>query len=389
MKWQRELAEIQELYDKYKNFKLILKPFFQRNLVWTESAKSSFIETILLKMPISEIYLLEENGILSVIDGQQRLSTIFSFIDEKFTLNNKVRIPNKIYSKIDKNLFNTYQISFIKITETSKEEVIDMYSRINQYTVNLNEQELRKATFSDSDFLKLSEELSEEEFFDNAKFFTPRKRQRMNDVEYISELLCLFLEGVQDKKNQLNNFYERYGNISNYLEVKNGFQDILKNITNLFTNKSLYNYFSTSKYDGSEGDINLGKTRFRQFADFYSLFMVIKDIRDIHLNENQQENILKILIFLTEMIEPEADIELLREYAIKCVSQGNTKQSRLFRENVLKSLFFMVIENTHNDISIQLEKEINKIYNIAINLLDFDLDDTLNKIDSYYENLDD
>ena len=88
------------------------------------------------------------------------------------------------------------------------------------------------------------------------------------------------------------------------------------------------------------------------------------------------------------MIEPEADIELLREYAIKCVSQGNTKQSRLFRENILKSLFFMIIENTHNEISTQLEKEINEAYNISINLLDFNLDDTLNKIDTYYENQD-
>lgn len=389
MEWSRELKEIQNLYNKYKNFKLILKPFFQRNLVWTESAKSSFIETILLKMPISEIYLLEENGVLSVIDGQQRLSTIFSFMDEKFTLNNKVNIPNKKYSEIDQDLFNTYKISYIKITETSKEEVIDMYSRINQYTVNLNEQELRKATFSDSAFLKLAEELSEEAFFENAKFFTPRKRQRMNDVEYISELLCLLLEGVQDKKNQLNNFYERYSDIDNYQEIKSEFQDILKKITNLFVHQNFNEYFSTTKYDGTEGDINLGKTRFRQFADFYSLFMVIKEIKNLQLNEKQKENILKILIFLNEMIEPEADIELLREYAIKCVSQGNTKQSRLFRENILKFLFFMVIDSTHNNISTQLEKEINETYSISINLLDFDLDDTLNKIDKYYENLDD
>lgn len=71
MKFIRDSKIIQEIYEMYRSGTLILQPFFQRNLVWTDKARSRFIESILLNLPITEVYLYEdEKGTISVIDGQ-------------------------------------------------------------------------------------------------------------------------------------------------------------------------------------------------------------------------------------------------------------------------------------------------------------------------------
>jgi uncharacterized protein with ParB-like and HNH nuclease domain len=60
-------------------------PGFQRNYVWDLKKASKLIESIIIGIPIPQIFLYEEskNNFL-VIDGQQRLMTIYYFIMKKF-----------------------------------------------------------------------------------------------------------------------------------------------------------------------------------------------------------------------------------------------------------------------------------------------------------------
>ena len=182
MNFNRDNKTVDELYTMYKQGTLLLQPFFQRNLVWTDKAKSQFIESILLNLPISEVYLHEdEEEVLSVIDGQQRLSTIFNFLDGKFSLRGLDKLAR--FNGQDTNFervedIKNFSIHYVKIhSDVGRAEIIDTYSRINRYTVNLNTQELRRARYSDSDFLKLSEELAQLEFFQYGRFFTDRKEK--------------------------------------------------------------------------------------------------------------------------------------------------------------------------------------------------------------------
>lgn len=400
MRWSRKTVKIQELFELYKKYSLILQPFFQRNLVWTEKGKSHFLESILLGMPISEVFLSVVDGKYSVIDGQQRLSTIFHFIENKIKLQNLENLENlngfyfQDLSKIDlyqnQSQFLNYEISIVEITEPIKEEVIDMYSRINKYTVNLNDQELRKAAFSDSDFLKLSEDLSELDFFDEIKMFTPKKRQRMQDVEFISELLCIQFDTIQDKKLKLDTFYNIYTELPSYSQDKKYFISIIEKIENIFGSNEIVNYYETRNLFGDEGRINLSKTRFKQFADFYSLFFVIKEFFFVDkqvLDALEITQLAKILLFFDEMIEPESDIDLFREYAIKCISQGNTAASRTFRANILLSLFSYVKTKELNEYISNLQQNIKDVFNIDIDFLDFNVKEVLEKIDLYYNDI--
>jgi hypothetical protein len=75
-------------YDKQKA--LVLNPAFQRRAVWNEKAKSYLIDTILRGKPIPKIFMRQQinastrTSIREVVDGQQRLRTILSFINDGF-----------------------------------------------------------------------------------------------------------------------------------------------------------------------------------------------------------------------------------------------------------------------------------------------------------------
>jgi len=391
MDWTRKEFTISELFDKYKNFNLVLQPFFQRNLVWTEKAKSHFIESILLGMPVSEIYLSKENDKYSVIDGQQRLSTILHFIENKFTLSkleNLVEFNGKSFEQIDQSSFLAYKISYVEIENAKKEEVIDMYSRINKYTVNLNEQELRKSAFGDSDFLKLAEEFSQIDFFEIGKFFSPRKRQRMNDVEFSSELLCVFYDGLQDKKNKLDKFYDKFSTLTSYTSDKKVLLKIIDITIEVFSSTFLQNYLQNDKYDGTDGVINISKTRYKQISDFYSFFAVINDffiVQKESFSVEQMNLFSKYLMLYSEMIEPEADISIFSEYGIKSSTQSNTYASRMYRYKVLMETLKFIRSKDANELTDTLIKEMREVFDITFNPEDFDVRDIVCKVDAYYD----
>src|SRR6266849_3820895 len=71
--------------DQYKACRLELRPPFQRKPVWTDKQRSSLVESILMNIPIPEVYVQvtqnnEGGELYGVVDGQQRLRTILQFV---------------------------------------------------------------------------------------------------------------------------------------------------------------------------------------------------------------------------------------------------------------------------------------------------------------------
>jgi len=65
-----------ELLDMYKNKELDISPDYQRLFQWSEGARSRFIESLLLEMPVPPIYVIEKkDGCYLLIDGLQRISS--------------------------------------------------------------------------------------------------------------------------------------------------------------------------------------------------------------------------------------------------------------------------------------------------------------------------
>jgi uncharacterized protein with ParB-like and HNH nuclease domain len=74
-------------------------PSFQRNYVWDIQRASKLIESILIGLPIPQIFLYEEarNSFL-VIDGQQRMMSIFYFFKSRFPRKEKRLELRKIFA---------------------------------------------------------------------------------------------------------------------------------------------------------------------------------------------------------------------------------------------------------------------------------------------------
>jgi hypothetical protein len=131
------------------------RPTFQRRYVWTNTLASRLIESILLNVPIPPCYLSQnEEFELDVIDGQQRLYSIYRFLNNQFALSglevltelNSLRF-HEIPSKLQRKL-KTHSLRCILITNESHPEIrFDVFQRLNTNTVPLNAQELRNCVY--------------------------------------------------------------------------------------------------------------------------------------------------------------------------------------------------------------------------------------------------
>ena len=84
----QQMLSLKYIYELYQDGILKLDPDFQRQYVWnSRKRKSRLIESLMLRIPIPAFYFFEKkDGSFLVIDGQQRLRTIFDFLDGKFSL---------------------------------------------------------------------------------------------------------------------------------------------------------------------------------------------------------------------------------------------------------------------------------------------------------------
>ena len=103
----------------------IIVPFFQRNYVWDIYKASRLIESMVFGLPIPQIYLYAEGNVLKVIDGQQRLLSLYFFMKKKFPVKDKLlevreilntsnAIPDKILD--NKKYFIDFNLKFKKST---------------------------------------------------------------------------------------------------------------------------------------------------------------------------------------------------------------------------------------------------------------------------------
>lgn len=240
-----------------RNNELFISPKYQRKAVWNEKGKSYLIDTILRGLPVPQIFLRQkidtQLGITSreVIDGQQRLRAILGFYKNEFAI---MKIHNrefaeKFYSDLsedEKLEFLDYQLP-VELIKTSNDNIVyDMFMRVNTNSVVLNKQELRNAKYW-GDLKVLAYNLSSQWrfLFTEHNIIKDKDIIRMNDVEFISRLLRVIIEGITtDTPAALDKFYEHHESIDNVEEIEEQFNNVFTDIKNLFEN----NLFSTEYF---------------------------------------------------------------------------------------------------------------------------------------------
>lgn len=317
MKWQQEIWSIRELLDLYEKKKINLAPEYQRNAIWTASAQKSLIDTISAPQPIPNFFMQEmEDGILDMVDGQQRARAIINFVRGNLTAS-----AGRKFDKETCLQFLDYNINVIKITELEAGESIEkFYSLVNSSGLRLNTPELRKAKYFETKFLELCTEMASAESFKSLNLFSANTTKRMNDVELISELLALLHHGRSEKKTKVDDLYKSDITKEEKTILRTTFLSIVEIL------KGLNEYHP------------LNKTRYKQRNDLYTLIDFIADNQGVSL-----EGFIayyKILIIISEGIRPTQEhCTPLKEYARNCVSQSNSSRARRERFEFMESLF--------------------------------------------------
>lgn len=201
---------------------LHISPKFQRRGVWNRAQRSFLIDTLLLQLPVPPIYIRvvqsEDNKsvVREIIDGQQRLSAILDYIEDKYTLANKIESPfaGKRFSELpleQQNAVARYPFICEVFYGVADREVLRIFARLNTHSVKLNAQELRNGEFF-GEFKRTCYDLALEhlEFWRQNRIFAEQSIARMQEVELTSELVIVGLAGLQDKKKSINTFYEKY-----------------------------------------------------------------------------------------------------------------------------------------------------------------------------------
>jgi len=248
---------------------LVLKAPFQRNPVWSDRQKSALIDTILLEYPIPELYMQELTDATGnqkhvLVDGQQRIRAVLSFLTNELELDddspNWAGLSFDDLSPDDRKKVFEYNFVVRLLPEMPDEELRAIFQRINRNTVTLNSQELRHATYW-GPFIKLMEELADLEFWASASIFSANDRRRMLDVEFVSELAVAHLNGLQNKKKNLEEFYQQYETKFEASEsVRTTFVQVLGEINQLLP--------------------TITKSRWKKKSDFYTLFLTFAKHRD-------------------------------------------------------------------------------------------------------------
>ena len=210
---------ISDFREWYEDGKLEISPKFQRRSVWSSSAKAYLADTILRGKPFPKIILMQEfkdgRTLRVVVDGQQRLRAIFDFLADgiKVSRAHNKEYSGKVFSQLPREIqdeFLQYEIGCDVLNSAPLAELLDIFARINRYTVKLNAQEQRNAKYSG--FFKTSAyNLGYEylEYWLESKILTDARVTRMAEAELASDLLGTFLTQIQSSK-AIENYYKDY-----------------------------------------------------------------------------------------------------------------------------------------------------------------------------------
>ena len=199
--------DISWLLDLDRNGQLDLDPPYQRRSVWTAKDRRFFLDTIFRNYPSPAIFLhkhISDGGGVKyyVVDGKQRLETILNFSKGKIRISPEygdVRLNNKKFSEIAgdvdlKARFWNYQVPVEMIDFREAELVKNVFDRLNRNSRKLTAQELRHAKF-EGWFITKAEGEADQEVWKTLGVATRARATRMMDVQFISELMAVVVNG--------------------------------------------------------------------------------------------------------------------------------------------------------------------------------------------------
>lgn len=352
IKYQVRSKELIDIVNEIKNKRLIMSPYFQRNLVWRQLHKVDFIKTILLGYPFPQIFIakgeidLEKMTTTScIVDGQQRMSSIVEYLKDQ------LKVDGKYYSQLEpeiKEEFLKYQVPIIDLDINSdSEQITEIFKRLNRTFYSLSTIERLSTEYASSEFMLTAKLICKELVFEDemvneesedylplqidpnipTSFIDWAKQKDLNNFNFILTELDVFsvyeltrqvhlLFTLNCMSTYLDEYYTRNEIAFRHLETFAEVFDKKDEIINIFEWVGTYIH-----------DMKITpKSYWLNKANFFSIVTLFARNKSIIEQFSPEDTYAKLI---------ELEGELTEEYKIAAKEGVNNKKERLTRQKIL------------------------------------------------------
>ncbi len=245
--------DLETLHLRWKRGDIII-PEFQRGYVWKPAQASKLIESFLMGLPVPGIFVFiqehqihRSNPVQLVIDGQQRLRSVFGFFEGKMPASERPfrltgvdeKWVGKGYSDLEHWEQRILLTSILRVVNIEQREprhdsssIYQIFERLNTGGTALTPQEIRNSSFH-GPFNNMLVEVNKDPCWRDI-FGTTQPDNRMRDVELIARFLALH-EGsdsyTQPMKVFINDYMKKHQRNSNSENARNTFLDCVRRIS--------------------------------------------------------------------------------------------------------------------------------------------------------------
>ncbi len=264
---EKQDVPVETLVSWVNRGKLNLQPDFQRNFVWDTGKASRLVESLLLAIPIPVIYVSEElNRTYSVVDGQQRLTSICSYVNNAFPNGQKFRLSGlQVLTDLNRKAFGdlpvelqeeilNFTLRIIIIQKDSDPDVkFEVFERLNLGAEKLNDQEVRNCVYR-GNYNELLRSLAQNEYLLRI-LQSKEPHTRMVDRQLILRFFAMWRNTPQNYKGPtkrfLNTEMERHRHLSDdeLATMKSVFEKSIEMAYAVFQDRAFRRYYPGNTYN--------------------------------------------------------------------------------------------------------------------------------------------
>jgi hypothetical protein len=279
MKMTAQKRALDKIYKRRNRYEI---PEWQREKVWEKTKKQKLVDSILRGWKLPKFYFLRTGSNpeeFEVLDGQQRLTTIFEFFDDQFALTNESaeEFGGDFYSNLPSDVsdnFDDFEIEYDEIEDAGEEEQREFFQRLQEGLPLTSSEKLNSAYSKLTDFAR---SLATHAFF--VKKVTASDK-RYGHFDIISKVAALAIEGIETglRYDDLKQIFESQKNFSPKSNVGKRLKAtfdcancIFQDDDPLLKNRTLVQSFATLIYRISEN--NELKSRHGLLRKFFQHFI--------------------------------------------------------------------------------------------------------------------
>lgn len=182
---------VELIVEKFKRGEFFV-PEYQRDFIWADKNRASFVESVLLGLPIPFMFFGDcDDGKMEIIDGVQRINTLVYFIDNQLTLKELPKLTElngftfADLSEPQQRRFNNRSLRIVVLDNNTPDELRqDIFSRVNRSGITVNDSEFRRGTYP-GPFTKFIDKCAKDSLFVKLCPVTETQKKRHERFELI------------------------------------------------------------------------------------------------------------------------------------------------------------------------------------------------------------